>query len=407
MINSKKKGFTNVKGFTIVELVIVIAVVAILAAVLIPTFSNLIKKANLSADQQEVRNMNTALQVESIPDGFENPSDAIDALYNLGWNFGKLQTYSNGFHYAYNYSENKMYLLNENDEVIYPSETDKSKLWGIYDNASNELINGITNYIAFGNIISKDHFDNAFNNSNEYVIDLNDYCVKIEGTYSNVKLINGGVVEGTFSSESATTKYVAYEQTTSVNNTTHENVVFSNFEVIGNPTTWWADVTFKNCVFYNSSIRTYGDVKFENCKFINTSEFGSQNIDIYSDGSNTKSYTVNIKDCTFNGGYRGINVSGADPKEKINIVIDGCEFNALDKDKQMLQVAREKVTVEIKNTTFNALGNAMSLIEVERADTVFTFANNTISKDIPVEKYVTVDGSAPEGLDETITNLMK
>ena len=44
----------NKKGFTIVELVIVIAVIAILAAVLIPTFSGIVKKANLSADQQAV-----------------------------------------------------------------------------------------------------------------------------------------------------------------------------------------------------------------------------------------------------------------------------------------------------------------------------------------------------------------
>ena len=36
----------NKKVFTIVELVIVIAVIAILAAVLIPTFSNVIEKAN-------------------------------------------------------------------------------------------------------------------------------------------------------------------------------------------------------------------------------------------------------------------------------------------------------------------------------------------------------------------------
>jgi len=35
----------NNKGFTLVELVIVIAVIAILAAVLIPTFSNVIKKS--------------------------------------------------------------------------------------------------------------------------------------------------------------------------------------------------------------------------------------------------------------------------------------------------------------------------------------------------------------------------
>ena len=45
------------KGFTIVELVIVIAVIAILAAVLIPTFSNIIKKANDSSDLQTARNI--------------------------------------------------------------------------------------------------------------------------------------------------------------------------------------------------------------------------------------------------------------------------------------------------------------------------------------------------------------
>ena len=51
---------TNKKGFTIVELVIVIAVIAILAAVLIPTFSNLIKKANISNDTAVAKNLNTA-----------------------------------------------------------------------------------------------------------------------------------------------------------------------------------------------------------------------------------------------------------------------------------------------------------------------------------------------------------
>lgn len=46
----------NKKGFTIVELVIVIAVIAILAAVLIPTFSNVIEKANKNAAMQAARN---------------------------------------------------------------------------------------------------------------------------------------------------------------------------------------------------------------------------------------------------------------------------------------------------------------------------------------------------------------
>ena len=51
------------KGFTIVELVIVIAVIAILAAVLIPTFVNLTRKANISADTVLAKNLNTALAV--------------------------------------------------------------------------------------------------------------------------------------------------------------------------------------------------------------------------------------------------------------------------------------------------------------------------------------------------------
>ena len=66
MINSKKKGFT------IVELVIVIAVIAILSAVLIPTFSNLVKKANTSADIQAVRQMNTVLATEGAVEKPEN-----------------------------------------------------------------------------------------------------------------------------------------------------------------------------------------------------------------------------------------------------------------------------------------------------------------------------------------------
>ena len=49
-----KKNYKN--GFTIVELVIVIAVIAILSAILIPTFSNLVKQANETALQENLRN---------------------------------------------------------------------------------------------------------------------------------------------------------------------------------------------------------------------------------------------------------------------------------------------------------------------------------------------------------------
>ncbi len=65
------------KGFTIVELVIVIAVVAILAAVLIPTFSDLVKQANMSVDEQLVKQMNTILIADEVING--KPVTAADA----------------------------------------------------------------------------------------------------------------------------------------------------------------------------------------------------------------------------------------------------------------------------------------------------------------------------------------
>lgn len=52
------------KGFTIVELVIVIAVIGILAAVLIPTFANLVTKANETALQENLRNAYTSYASE-------------------------------------------------------------------------------------------------------------------------------------------------------------------------------------------------------------------------------------------------------------------------------------------------------------------------------------------------------
>lgn len=58
----------NRKGFTTVELVIVIAVIAILAAVLIPTFSNLVTKANESKALQEANNAYKNYMIENAED---------------------------------------------------------------------------------------------------------------------------------------------------------------------------------------------------------------------------------------------------------------------------------------------------------------------------------------------------
>jgi len=59
------------KGFTIVELVIVIAVIAILATVLVPTFGNVIEKANKSAARQEAKNLHTNYIMAALDAGNE------------------------------------------------------------------------------------------------------------------------------------------------------------------------------------------------------------------------------------------------------------------------------------------------------------------------------------------------
>ena len=73
---------SNKKGFTIVELVIVIAVIAILAAVLIPTFSNVISKANESAALQAARNEFT--EYLATGDNAKNMSSGDDYIIYSG-----------------------------------------------------------------------------------------------------------------------------------------------------------------------------------------------------------------------------------------------------------------------------------------------------------------------------------
>ena len=54
----------NQKGFTIVELVIVIAVIAILATTLVPTFGDVIQRAQESAAKHAAKNAYTSYIVE-------------------------------------------------------------------------------------------------------------------------------------------------------------------------------------------------------------------------------------------------------------------------------------------------------------------------------------------------------
>ena len=66
----------NRKGFTIVELVIVIAVIALLATILVPTFGNVVEKAQNAALIAEIKNAHAKYVAEYIGTG-----DYSDTVY--------------------------------------------------------------------------------------------------------------------------------------------------------------------------------------------------------------------------------------------------------------------------------------------------------------------------------------
>ena len=110
------------RGFTIVELIIVIAVIAILAAVLIPTFSNLISRANESVDIQAARNMNTFLATAKYTNGVNSILDVYDVFEDSGF---KVENYSplyKGRHYYYDIGYNKILYVDDGGTVLYPEE---------------------------------------------------------------------------------------------------------------------------------------------------------------------------------------------------------------------------------------------------------------------------------------------
>lgn len=107
-------------GFTIVELVIVIAVVAVLAAVLVPTFSEIINKANLSSDTQLLRNMNVILAAESSDGCPTSPEQVASLLEENGVSKFKPKTKFHAFYWLRN--ENVIVLANGDDRAILPEE---------------------------------------------------------------------------------------------------------------------------------------------------------------------------------------------------------------------------------------------------------------------------------------------
>ena len=145
------KAFNKKKGFTIVELVIVVAVIGVLTAVLVPTFVNLVNKANEAADESLVKNLNTALRMSENEQGRKNNnlSEAIDDVYDAGYVLENL-TPRGSRDIVWNQDKDEFSLRAE-----APS-SDAYKFWKIYNSYSD--INNT--YSAF---LNQDDYTGAVN----------------------------------------------------------------------------------------------------------------------------------------------------------------------------------------------------------------------------------------------------
>ena len=419
MRNMKKKGFT------IVELVVVVAVIAILAAVLIPTFSGIIAKARLNADEQTVTNMNKYVAMAAAEEDFEFAADAVNALYDNGFNVGKFKTFSKGYHYAYGGVENnKFYLLDKAGEIVFPENdaTDTATLWGFFNSEKGDYIPTVTKYIALSSIANADLFngyDCAFRSeTTKYTLDLNDMAITVaaKGTNKNITLLNGTVLDtvadgytlGNGAAKKGAMNPAAIKEIAPVNGTvTVENILlYNNSQVNLTVDEEAKKVVFTNCTFdlskgTTSSHALYfgdGNETVESYEFINCT-FGLNKANVFIRG-NAASPDVTIKNCTISSG-RGIvfgdGKDNANTKNYGDIVIENNTFidTGSEVGKPSIQFAADgtfvlnATKISIKNNTFATKDVALRIHERVQA---INCNDITLSGNEFAEGVVKIDG---------------
>ncbi len=108
------------KGFTLVELLVVIAIIAILATVSIIGYTQFIKRANMSADQQAVTQMNTLLEGLDVT----NEPDDVVALWaylrETGLDAEDYKPLTKDHYFFWDKTLNRILLVDKDNKVVFP-----------------------------------------------------------------------------------------------------------------------------------------------------------------------------------------------------------------------------------------------------------------------------------------------
>ena len=149
------------KGFTIVELVVVVAVIAILSAVLIPTFSGIIEKANLSSDQRAVQQMNTAIAMAE--EKVTSLEDAVNALEKAGYAVKNLKPLTKHREFLWNKDLNAVVLVKTDEAtgqktVEFPTEAKYSETFE-EDLAAGDVLFNLCDGAKYIDVVAADADD--------------------------------------------------------------------------------------------------------------------------------------------------------------------------------------------------------------------------------------------------------
>ena len=109
------------KGFTLVELLVVIAILAVLATVSVVGYMGFTKKAHESNDASLTAQMNTALQANGVVKKNKTLTEAREDLLEAGIDLEKVTPTTDGYSYVWDSKQDLMFLLNENREVVAPT----------------------------------------------------------------------------------------------------------------------------------------------------------------------------------------------------------------------------------------------------------------------------------------------
>ena len=170
------------KGFTLVELLVVIAILAILSTVAIIGYNSFTEKAEKSADEQAVTQMNKLLSAEETSGNTIDSVGEVTTILRENGYSENFQTYFADYDLAWIASENAIVLV-EDDKIVYPSSYTKgtytfevlnpySEDIGELIDTKNEIKDGDTLTIN-QNIEAANSTDLTFDKDAEYAIDLN------------------------------------------------------------------------------------------------------------------------------------------------------------------------------------------------------------------------------------------